>query len=225
MPLSQAQKKLRKKKEKERKRHEREARERALNKQAPDLEKKRQEAAARRAKGKASAPKVEEHNLELASLVFQHGSGKIFIGKKSNAQDREYMTGEEGIGITHVLNCAKEIPIPEWYADAGVVCCKLECEDKMAFPIQEFFDQGVEFIREHMDNGGSLLVHCQEGRSRSCSMVVAYMIKYHNMRLDSALGTITARRSLVHPNRGFMEKLRGWEETYHPEGDAEEHVE
>ena len=70
----------------------------------------------------------------------------------------------------------------------------------------------------------NVLVHCQEGRSRSTSMVVCYLIRYHSMTVNSALATIAARRSLVQPNEGFLAKLRDYEAKWNPDQQEEEEV-
>jgi len=168
---------------------------------------------ARQAAGKAAAPKVAEQDLNKASMVYtSKGIGSIFIGKKANAYDADHL---KELGITRVLNCAKEIEIPDFYKKKRIGWHKLEMEDKSSFAIDEFFDEGVEYIRKCVeDEKLKVLVHCQEGRSRSTSMVVAYLIRYQNLHVDSALATISARRSLVQPNSGFLEKLRAYEKVW-----------
>jgi len=179
---------------------------------------------ARQAAGKAAAPKIAEQDLNKASMVYTaKGIGSIFIGKKANAYDVDHL---KECGITRVLNCAKEIEIPDFYKKKRIGWHKLECEDKSSFPIDEFFDDGVEYIRKCVeDEKLKVLVHCQEGRSRSTSMVVAYLIRYHKLHVDSALATISARRSLVQPNSGFLEKLRDYEKVWFKGSKEEEEVE
>lgn len=185
---------------------------------------KNKEVKARQAAGKAAAPKVAEQDLNKASMVYSaKGIGSIFIGKKANAYDADHL---KECGITRVLNCAKEIDIPDFYKKKRIGWHKLECEDKSSFPIDEFFDDGVEYIRKCVeDEKLKVLVHCQEGRSRSTSMVVAYLIRYQNLHVDSALATISARRSLVQPNSGFLEKLKDYEKVWFKGGKEEEEVE
>jgi protein-tyrosine phosphatase len=191
----------------------------AANKEKLDKAKELRQAAA------DAAPKVAEVDLSKATLVFKlagKNSGAIFIGRKANAYDADHL---KELGITRVLNCAKEIEIPDFYAKKRIKWDKLECTDKSAFPIHEWFDQGVEFIRKSVeDEKLNVLVHCQEGRSRSTSMVVCYLIRYHSMTVNSALATIAARRSLVQPNEGFLAKLRDYEAKWNPDHQEEEEV-
>jgi len=175
-------------------------------------------------KAKDAAPKVAEVDLNLASKIWTaKGLGTIFIGKKSNAQDADHL---KELGITRVLNCAKEIPIPDFYDKSGIGSHHLSMEDKAAFAIENFFEEGADYINECMKAKKKTLVHCQEGKSRSTSMVIAYFMKYQNMNCDSALATCAARRQLVQPNNGFMTKLRAYEEQLKGKAEAgEEEVE
>jgi len=203
-----------KKDQEEKERKEREAQE--------ALEAKKQKLKEAKKQAKDAAPKVAEVDLNLASKIWTaKGLGTIFIGKKSNAQDKEHL---EELGITQVLNCAKEIPIPNFYDKSGIGYHHLEMEDKAAFAIEDFFEEGADFINECMENKANTLVHCQEGKSRSTSMVIAYFMKYQNMNCESALAVCAARRQLVQPNNGFMTKLKTYEQSLAKKeaGEAEE---
>jgi hypothetical protein len=51
------------------------------------------------------------------------------------------------------------------------------------------------------------LVHCRAGVSRSAAVVVAYVMHHKQWSLQQALDHVRARRPIVCPNRGFMQKL------------------
>lgn len=205
-----AQKKMERKKAADRKKHAMERRLKAEQESTVDLEEQNRIAKERRAKA-AAYSEVQEQNLDLASEVY----ARMYIGKRENAESEEYLVDE--LGITHVLNAAMEIPIPDFYEPRGVQFCHLDMKDRTDFPIENFFEEGTDFIQAAYEVPGSkVFVHCREGRSRSSSMVAAWMIKYRSMRLEAAMATIVARRHLVHPNSGFMEKLRQWEAQYGP---------
>ncbi|KAK3440882.1 hypothetical protein EUGRSUZ_B01140 [Eucalyptus grandis] len=59
--------------------------------------------------------------------------------------------------------------------------------------------------------GGGVLVHCFVGKSRSVTIVVAYLMKKHGMSLSQALEHVKSRRPQASPNSGFMSQLQDYE--------------
>ncbi|KAL2787360.1 protein-tyrosine phosphatase-like protein [Aspergillus keveii] len=58
---------------------------------------------------------------------------------------------------------------------------------------------------------GHVLVHCNQGISRSGSVVVAYIMKYLSLPYAAALLTARQSRPIISPNTGFEYQLRIWE--------------
>ena len=69
----------------------------------------------------------------------------------------------------------------------------------------------VAFLHDAIGSGGCVLVHCLQGVSRSTSVVVAYLIRHHNMSLREAVTHVRHNRPGAEPNRGFWRQLRAWE--------------
>ncbi|EHB17498.1 Dual specificity phosphatase DUPD1 [Heterocephalus glaber] len=57
------------------------------------------------------------------------------------------------------------------------------------------------------DQDDKILVHCAMGRSRSATLVLAYLMIHRNMTLVDAIQQV-ARNRCVLPNRGFLKQLR-----------------
>ena len=77
------------------------------------------------------------------------------------------------------------------------------------------------FGDEHHDAGArsasaagkeAILIHCQQGVSRSCSVVIAYLMCKEGMTYDDALKAVKRKRSVCKPNVGFEIQLREWGE-------------
>ncbi|QRV72636.1 Dual specificity phosphatase, catalytic domain [Ceratobasidium sp. AG-Ba] len=56
------------------------------------------------------------------------------------------------------------------------------------------FDECVQFIERAIQGGGNVLVHCNQGLSRSVTVVAAYLIARHEMRAKEALRVIEKKR-------------------------------
>jgi protein-tyrosine phosphatase len=69
---------------------------------------------------------------------------------------------------------------------------------------------------EDASNRGNLLVHCQMGKSRSVAIVIAYLMKYMNMKLNDAFNYVKRIRKIALPNLGFMKALGQFEKKLFP---------
>ena len=79
-------------------------------------------------------------------------------------------------------------------------------------------DAYADTLHAQLQAGHSVAVHCRNGRSRSASVILAYLVKYEDLSLNAALAQLQACRAIVQPNCGFMEQLRAWESWRIPAG-------
>jgi len=71
-----------------------------------------------------------------------------------------------------------------------------------------YFKEAVEFIKTAVDKRQNVLVHCFAGVSRSCTIVIAYLVRFFGMEVYSALSFIKRKRPWVNPNYGFYSQLK-----------------
>ena len=83
-------------------------------------------------------------------------------------------------------------------------------QDKSSQDIECFFNEIFEFM-EDVSKKGKLLVHCQMGKSRSVSIVIAYLMKFMRMKLNDAYTYVKRIRKMALPNIGFMKALGNYE--------------
>ncbi|XP_007896997.1 dual specificity phosphatase 29 [Callorhinchus milii] len=133
----------------------------------------------------------------------------IYIGDEATALDR-YMI--EKTGFTHILNAAhgrwNVDTGAEYYSEMPIDYYGVEAEDLPRFNLSEFFYPAAAYIDKALSTEGSkLLVHCAMGRSRSATLVLAYLMIYKNMTVVDAIQEVIQRRCIL-PNRGFLKQLR-----------------
>ncbi len=65
----------------------------------------------------------------------------------------------------------------------------------------------LDEIHNCLQKGNRCIVHCFAGVSRSSTMVIAYLMKYKNMRLGEAYDLVKSKRYNIYPNDGFWKQL------------------
>ncbi|KAG0711823.1 Inactive dual specificity phosphatase 27 [Chionoecetes opilio] len=109
--------------------------------------------------------------------------------------------------------------------DPSLVYLGLNLIDLPFINISVHFDKGARFVDEALASGGKVLVHCRQGRSRSASIVVAFLMMHRGMAAASALtmlrktggeamscmhAVLTAvcqSEREIRPNNGFLQHL------------------
>ena len=61
----------------------------------------------------------------------------------------------------------------------------------------------------------NIFVHCFMGSSRSATIIIAYLIKYHKYGLRDALNYVKEKREVVNLNQDFFKQLRQFEDALH----------
>jgi len=130
----------------------------------------------------------------------------LYLGTFANACDINEL---RRMKINYILNVANECNNKNLPRDIKEL--HLNIKDNEKFEILSYFDEANEFINKCKSEGGILLVHCKLGISRSASFILAYLIKYHKLTLESALEFVKQKRNQIKPNEGFMKQLYEYE--------------
>lgn len=80
----------------------------------------------------------------------------------------------------------------------------LKLKDQSETNILEKLEESNNFIQKAVNNKENILIHCFQGKSRSVTLIVGYLMKYHKMTRDQALELIRKVRPIASPNYGFM---------------------
>ncbi|XP_072139045.1 dual specificity phosphatase 29-like isoform X2 [Mobula birostris] len=118
----------------------------------------------------------------------------------------------EKMGFTHILNAAHgrwNVDTGEdYYRDMPVDYYGVEAADLTTFDLSKFFYPAAQYIDRALRKPSSkILVHCARGRSRSASLVLAYLMIYKDMTVVDAAQQVLKHRCIL-PNRGFLKQLR-----------------
>ncbi|RNF08842.1 dual-specificity protein phosphatase [Trypanosoma rangeli] len=142
----------------------------------------------------------------------------IFIGGVRDATNAEFLRREN---VVTILNVSRE---EYWSVDRGIVIHPFVVDDTSDANIQQFFRSTYMLLEQtrkayyDASKGGTgvgprVLVHCQRGKSRSATIVLAYLIRRNGWTVAEALQYVTRRRPSVEPNLGFIDALRAYQES------------
>eukprot|EP00899_Mesostigma_viride_P005029 jgi/Mesvir1/14527/Mv05220-RA.2 len=156
---------------------------------------------------------LSEHEMRKKKLaLFEADCSRIeeglYIGGDAVARNRDIL---RGCKISHVLNCAGPA-CPEYYAGElqykTLWMLDTNTEDLLCILYDAF-----DYIESARASGGSLLVHCSQGVSRSPALVVAYLMWKRGLGYDDAYARVKASRAVANPNIGFACQLLHWQKT------------
>ncbi|SMQ55908.1 unnamed protein product [Zymoseptoria tritici ST99CH_3D7] len=138
-----------------------------------------------------------------------HRDLNFYIGGLFNLRAKAAL---RAANITHILSVLK-LPLDEKLFE-GYAHHVVEVDDVDDENLLEHFPATNEFIREGLEGGGGVLVHCAMGKSRSATCAIAYLMHTLHLSPSSALSSIRESRPLCEPNEGFWRQL----EVYHSMG-------
>ncbi len=161
----------------------------------------------------AAIMELNTTKMKLSSLAMgiHKGSGPtlvtnhIALGGRDDAANGDLLFK---MGITHILNCARQLPNPhEFSKKHKFVYLKIPLMDDEEEDILVVMDQARQFIKRVEDLRGRVLVHCIAGASRSVTVVILYCMLQHKMPLRQIYEYIKAIRPQIAVNDGFKMQL------------------
>ncbi|XP_057421881.1 dual specificity protein phosphatase 1-like isoform X2 [Lotus japonicus] len=131
----------------------------------------------------------------------------LFLGSIGTANNKDAL---KKVNVTHVLTVAGKLAPPH---PGDFVYKTIDVADREDVNLKKYFHKCFDFINEAKSQGGAVLVHCYAGRSRSVTIIVAYLMKTLGMSLSEALKHVKSKRPQAAPNSGFMRQLEDFEKS------------
>jgi len=160
---------------------------------------------------------IEEHkrNEEKQRRKFEGCKvlDHILLGGKLVAKNEERLEKSKVVAILNVTSSVQNY----FENENKFVYKRIDVQDSGDEKIEDYFPEAVTFILDHIGPDRRVLVHCEEGQSRSPTIVIAWMMKYFNITLKEAyekfLGIVG--EDYIGINDGFLRKLMDWDVLLH----------
>lgn len=164
-----------------------------------------------------STPRPAKRDLHAAMVA-----SRLFLGDSHAASDRTWLAEN---GIAGIVNCT---PLPPAFPE-DFAYFQVPVDDDVNAPVREYFESASAFITEQLEGdpvdtpealaavergrwwaeGPCVLVHCQGGRSRSATVLLAHLLRSTPVpaSLEAVFLQVTSARPSF-PNLGFVNVLR-----------------
>ncbi|KAG2379424.1 hypothetical protein C9374_006541 [Naegleria lovaniensis] len=142
-------------------------------------------------------PQTKDAHFDATKIT-----GQLWLGDIDDAFNDQ---GLKEHNISHIVTCVKSLePI---YPEKGYQYLNLHLYDEEDQNIVEMFGVSFDFIDNAIKSGHNVLVHCMKGKSRSASILIAYLMKKNSWTFEYALNFVKSKRTIVQPNAGFERQL------------------
>lgn len=138
---------------------------------------------------------------------------QIFIGDVRALGNPDFL---HDIGVSHIITASTVQEVSHSMLLNTISFLRVPIGDNGIDELIPYLDSAVAFIQNAIDNGNRVLVHCVQGRSRSPSIVIAYLMNVNRWTLKQAFNHVRSKRPCVRPRYQLMEELMFIERQLNP---------
>jgi len=133
----------------------------------------------------------------------------LYIGTETIPASVNAIERLKKLKVTHVLNVATECNVSVTFPEDQIVYKKIDLADNLAENIAKYLWESSEWIENERkkNNNAVFYIHCKAGKSRSATVVIAYLMKVEHWSLNKAYTYLKDLRPNISPNLGFMSAL------------------
>lgn len=113
---------------------------------------------------------------------------------------------------THGIKAIVNVGAGKNKFEPSIIYHKIKIKDSTEVSIYPYLEEAVDFIQSNL-KFGHVLVHCRGGFSRSPTVVISYLIKYHKMTYQESYDLVKSKRSCIQPNSSFINDLQKFQQN------------
>ena len=153
--------------------------------------------------------KIQNNNYDYYSNATEILPG-LWLGNIKSSLDTTFFNDKQ---IKCVINCTKQYP----FCDDPLIEIKYRLpikNDNDIDEIEKFYnllDAAVDQIKNNI-RSYNILVHCYDGKHRAVAVIIAYLIKYGQINLQSAIDAIKSKKpDVLDPELNFDVVLQAYQ--------------
>ena len=116
----------------------------------------------------------------------------LWLGNIRDSRNQEFINS-----VDVVINCSKKIP----FLNNKKKCIRIPVDDNLEkseiMNMYKYYPKITKIIHHYLINNKTVFIHCYAGKQRSASIVVAYLMKYMNIKMRNAIKLLESKRSIV----------------------------
>ena len=137
------------------------------------------------------------------------GGFPLFVGDKAFAMDRPRL---RKLNIRYIVNATPPLTgggVANFFEkERDMEYLRVPMRDVNTESVLDHLPKAIEFLdRARIRADGAVLVHCNEGKSRSCAVAVGFLVRTHGRTLAEALELVRAARPVAEPKEAFLAQL------------------
>lgn len=125
----------------------------------------------------------------------------LYLGHVINASNYYQL---KDFGISSIINVTLE---HSNYFEEHFDYYNIEIRDEIDASFDSNFKKCLEYMKEQIDNNKKVIVHCNQGRSRSVAVIIGYLMKYHKYNFDDAYNMLKGKKEEININENFKTQL------------------
>lgn len=144
-------------------------------------------------------------NLYFNDETTRIGNSNLYIGNQWSVVSKDVK--DNNIEYNLNMSCL------EFPKNKNITYKQIKWEDDSKQDIFKDLKEGIAFITEATEKNKKILINCQVGKSRSATMLIAYIMTTKKMAYANALELVKSFRPIICPNKGFEKQLLEYENT------------
>jgi hypothetical protein len=159
----------------------------------------------------SQSPALEAFNIEGARGLACVIPGALFVGGNGDIHDSPQAV--IALGVSAFLCVAADLGRPAYVSQADLDCGAvafrhMPLADNGGTRFADHLPEAFAFIDAARAEGRAVAVYCQAGKSRSVSVVAAYLMREEEIDFGAAMERIRRTRTVADPNIHFCMQLQ-----------------